>query len=63
MLIIPPILIRLVRELVVDQYELSHLRQFSTDAAPVLEEILQLLQKKFQQTRFKQGEVSLYWFR
>ncbi|KAL9006752.1 MAG: hypothetical protein Q9188_000530 [Gyalolechia gomerana] len=54
MLVIPPILIWLVRDSVVDQYDLSHLRRFSTGAAPVSEEILQLLQRKFPQTRFKQ---------
>lgn len=55
MLVVPPILIRLVRDSVVDQYDLSHLRRFSTGAAPISEEIIQLLQKKFPQTKFKQG--------
>ncbi|KAL8942931.1 MAG: hypothetical protein Q9211_001181 [Gyalolechia sp. 1 TL-2023] len=53
-LVVPPILIRLVRDSVVDQYDLSHLRRLSTGAAPVSKEILQLLQKKFPQTKFKQ---------
>ncbi|CAL8581736.1 hypothetical protein XPA_007422 [Xanthoria parietina] len=55
LLIVPPILIRLVRDPIVDQYDLSHLRRFSTGAAPISEEIIQLLQKKFPQTKFKQG--------
>ncbi|KAL8688342.1 MAG: hypothetical protein Q9218_005724 [Villophora microphyllina] len=55
LLVVPPILIRLVRDPIVDQYDLSHLRRFSTGAAPISEEIIQLLQKKFPQTQFKQG--------
>ncbi|KAL8851949.1 MAG: hypothetical protein Q9221_003160 [Calogaya cf. arnoldii] len=55
LLIVPPILIRLVRDPIVDQYDISHLRRFSTGAAPISEEIIQLLQKKFPQTKFKQG--------
>ncbi|KAL8998569.1 MAG: hypothetical protein Q9169_002409 [Polycauliona sp. 2 TL-2023] len=55
LLIVPPILIRLVRDPIVDQYDLSHIRRFSTGAAPISEEIIQLLQKKFPQTKFKQG--------
>jgi len=56
LLLVPPILIRLVRDPLVDQYDLSCLRRFSTGAAPLSEEILHLLQKKFPQTEFKQGE-------
>ncbi|KAL8709469.1 MAG: hypothetical protein Q9220_005852 [cf. Caloplaca sp. 1 TL-2023] len=59
LLIVPPILIRLVRDPIVDQYDLSHLQRFSTGAAPISEEIIQLLQKKFPQTKFKQGKFSL----
>ncbi|KAL8952620.1 MAG: hypothetical protein Q9222_001494 [Ikaeria aurantiellina] len=55
LLIVPPILIRLVRDPIVEQYDLSHLQRFSTGAAPISEEIIQLLQKKFPQTKFKQG--------
>ena len=55
LLLVPPILIRLVRDPLVDKYDLSCLRRFSTGAAPISEEILQLLQKKFPQTKFKQG--------
>ena len=56
LLLVPPILIRLVRDPLVDKYDLSCLRRFSTGAAPVSEEILQLLKKKFPQTGFKQGK-------
>lgn len=55
LLLVPPILIRLVRDPIVDKYDLSHLRRFSSGAAPLSEEIIQLLQKKFPQTGFKQG--------
>ncbi|EMC95754.1 hypothetical protein BAUCODRAFT_71669 [Baudoinia panamericana UAMH 10762] len=55
LLLVPPILIRMVRDPVVDKYDLSFLRRFSSGAAPLSEEIIQLLQKKFPQTGFKQG--------
>ena len=57
LLLVPPILIRLVRDPLVDKYDLSCLRRFSTGAAPLSEEILHLLKKKFPQTEFKQGKV------
>ncbi|KXJ89525.1 hypothetical protein Micbo1qcDRAFT_137381 [Microdochium bolleyi] len=55
MLVVPPILIRLVRDPIVDKYDLSCVKRFSCGAAPVSEEILQLLSKKFPGTGFKQG--------
>lgn len=55
LLLVPPILIRLVRDPLVDNYDLSCLRRFSTGAAPLSEEILHLLKKRFPQTEFKQG--------
>lgn len=55
LLLVPPILIRMVRDPIVDKYDLSFLRRFSSGAAPLSEEILQLLQKKFPQAGFKQG--------
>ncbi|KAA6410226.1 MAG: acetyl- synthetase [Lasallia pustulata] len=55
LLLVPPILIRLVRDPLVDQYDLSHIQRFSTGAAPVSEEIIQILQRKFPNTGFKQG--------
>jgi len=56
MLLVPPIIIRMVRdEKTVSKYDLSSLRRFSSGAAPLSDEILQLLQKKFPQTGFKQG--------
>lgn len=55
LLLVPPILIRLVRDPLVDEYELSCVRRFSTGAAPLSEEILHLLKKRFPQTDFKQA--------
>jgi 4-coumarate--CoA ligase len=55
LLLVPPILIRLVRDPIVDNYDLSHVTRFSSGAAPLSAEIIQLLQKKFSNTGFKQG--------
>jgi 4-coumarate--CoA ligase len=55
LLMVPPILIRLVRDPIVDKYDLSHVTRFSSGAAPLSEEIIQLLKKKFPNTGFKQG--------
>ncbi|KAL8926378.1 MAG: hypothetical protein Q9208_002921 [Pyrenodesmia sp. 3 TL-2023] len=43
----PSILIRLVHDPLVDRYNLSHLRRFLTGAAPISEEIFQLLGRNF----------------
>ena len=62
LLLVPPILIRLVRDPMVDKYNLSCLRRFSTGAAPISKEILHLLKKKFPQTEFKQGmRTEIKW--
>lgn len=54
-LLVPPIIIRMVRDPVVNNYDLSHLERFSSGAAPLSAEILALLEKKFPGTGFKQG--------
>ncbi|KAI0801647.1 acetyl-CoA synthetase-like protein [Xylaria sp. FL0064] len=54
-LVVPPILIRLVRDPIVDKYDLRCIKRISTGAAPVSEEIIQLLKKKFPGSGFKQG--------
>lgn len=54
-LVVPPILIRLVRDPIVDKYDLHCVKRFSSGAAPVSEEILQLLKEKFPGSGFKQG--------
>jgi 4-coumarate--CoA ligase len=55
LLLVPQILIRLVRDPLVDKYDLSHVTRFSSGAAPLSKEIIQQLQKKFSNTGFKQG--------
>lgn len=55
LLLVPPIIIRLVRDPVVDRYDLSHVTRFSSGAAPIAAEVLDQLQKKFPRTGFKQG--------
>jgi 4-coumarate--CoA ligase len=58
-LLVPAIIIRMVRdEKTVSKYGLSSLRRFSSGAAPLSDEILQLLKKKFPQTRFKQVDTE-----
>lgn len=55
-LLVPPILIRLVRDnATVSKYDLSQVRRFSCGAAPLSAEILELCQQKFPGTGFKQG--------
>ncbi|KAF4436068.1 phenylacetyl- ligase [Fusarium acutatum] len=56
LIVVPPILIRLVREPeLVSKYDLSYVERFSSGAAPLSREILTLLEKTFPGTGFKQG--------
>ncbi len=56
MLVVPPILIRMIREPeVLDRYDLHCVRRFSSGAAPLSAEVLALLQTRFPGTGFKQG--------
>jgi len=55
LLVVPPIIIRLVRDPLVKQYDLSCVRRFSSGAAPLSPEVLRLLQKRFPNVGFKQG--------
>jgi 4-coumarate--CoA ligase len=56
MLIVPPVIIRMVREpQTLAKYDLRSVKRFSSGAAPLSAEILQLLQKAFPGTGFKQG--------
>ncbi|KAF2206782.1 hypothetical protein CERZMDRAFT_52453 [Cercospora zeae-maydis SCOH1-5] len=55
LLLVPPILIRMVRDPIVKKYDLSCIQRFSSGAAPLSEEILVLLKKQFPQAGFKQG--------
>ena len=55
LLLVPPILIRLVRDPEVKKYDLSFIERFSSGAAPISEEVLKDLQTMFKGTGFKQG--------
>ncbi|KAJ5573321.1 hypothetical protein N7450_010305 [Penicillium hetheringtonii] len=55
MLLVPPILIRLLRDPIVQKYDLSHVRKFSSGAAPLSAEVIQALKSRFPNTGFKQG--------
>jgi acyl-CoA synthetase (AMP-forming)/AMP-acid ligase II len=52
---VPPLIIRLVRDPLVDQYDLSCIKRFASGAAPISAEVLRLLEKKFPGRGFKQG--------
>jgi 4-coumarate--CoA ligase len=55
LLLVPPILIRMVRDPIVQEYDLRCVKRFSSGAAPLSEEILGLLERRFPWTGFKQG--------
>ncbi|EXJ77995.1 hypothetical protein A1O3_09154 [Capronia epimyces CBS 606.96] len=55
LILVPPILIRLVRDKMVDNYDLRHVERWSSGSAPISPEIIALLQKKFPWTGFRQG--------
>lgn len=53
--VVPPIIIRLVNDPIVEQYNLSCIKRFASGAAPISAEVLHLLETKFPQRGFKQG--------
>lgn len=55
LILVPPIIIRLVRDKIVDDYDLRHVERWSSGSAPISPEIISLLQKKFPWTGFRQG--------
>ncbi|KIV77280.1 hypothetical protein PV11_09091 [Exophiala sideris] len=55
LILVPPIIIRLVRDKVVDNYDLRHVERWSSGSAPISPEITILLQKRFPWTGFRQG--------
>ncbi|ROV94532.1 hypothetical protein VMCG_08194 [Cytospora schulzeri] len=55
LLLVPPLINRLIRDPVVDKYDLSRIERFSSGAAPISEELIGLLKSKFPGTGFKQG--------
>jgi len=52
---VPPIMIRMVRDPVVDNFDLSCIKRFASGSAPLSDEIISLLQKKFPGRGFLQG--------
>ncbi|RMD40971.1 hypothetical protein DV735_g4172, partial [Chaetothyriales sp. CBS 134920] len=56
LILVPPILIRLVRDHeTVDQFDLSHVKRWSSGSAPIAPEVIKALQAKFPWTGFRQG--------
>ncbi|KAF2221327.1 hypothetical protein BDZ85DRAFT_265206 [Elsinoe ampelina] len=55
LLLVPPILIRMIRDPEVARHDLGFLTRFSSGAAPLSEEVILELQRKFPGTGFKQG--------
>ncbi|KAF2482321.1 hypothetical protein BDY17DRAFT_324611 [Neohortaea acidophila] len=58
LILVPPILIRMVRDPIVDKYlpDLQRIvKRWSSGSAPIAPEIIQLLRKRFPDTGFRQG--------
>lgn len=55
LVLVPPLVIRLVNDPIVDKYDLSCVKRISCGAAPLSEQVTQQLQQKFPNTGFKQG--------
>ncbi|KAI2632897.1 acetyl-CoA synthetase-like protein [Xylaria nigripes] len=53
--LVPPILLRLVRDPIVKRYDLSCVKRITSGAAPMSDELVQLLKEKFPGSGFKQG--------
>lgn len=54
-LMVPPLLIRMAKDPIVAQYNVSCIRRFVSGSAPIPGEVLQLLKTKFPNTGFRQG--------
>ncbi|RMZ90257.1 hypothetical protein DV736_g2512, partial [Chaetothyriales sp. CBS 134916] len=55
LILVPPILIRLVRDAIVQQYDLTHVKRWSSGSAPIAPEVIKALQAKFPSAGFRQG--------
>lgn len=55
LILVPPILIRLVRDPVAARYDLRCVQRWSSGSAPISPEIIKELQRKFPWTGFRQG--------
>ena len=55
LLVVPPLLIRLLHDPIVNDYDLSCVKRFSSGAAPVSDKVMQLLAQNFPGAGFKNG--------
>jgi 4-coumarate--CoA ligase len=55
LILVPPIIIRVVRDPMVSNYDLSCVKRWSSGSAPISPEIISLLRTKFPNTGFRQG--------
>lgn len=55
LILVPPILLRLARDAVVDEYDIRCVKRWTSGAAPISAEILKALQTRFPWTAFRQG--------
>jgi acyl-CoA synthetase (AMP-forming)/AMP-acid ligase II len=55
LILVPPIIIRVVRDPIVSNYDLSCVKRWSSGSAPISPEIISLLRTKFPNTGFRQG--------
>ncbi|KAH0602432.1 uncharacterized protein H6S33_008771 [Morchella sextelata] len=55
MLLVPPILIRLIRDPIVANYDLKHVKRLSSGAAPLSREVIKELENKFPWMGLKHG--------
>lgn len=55
LILVPPVIIRLVRDPIVDEFDLSCVKRWSSGSAPISPEIIQKLKEKFPDTGFRQG--------
>jgi acyl-CoA synthetase (AMP-forming)/AMP-acid ligase II len=53
--LVPPLIIRLVHDPLVEKYDLRCVKRFASGAAPISAEVLALLEKRFPGRGFKQG--------
>ncbi|CAG9977392.1 unnamed protein product [Clonostachys byssicola] len=53
--LVPPLLIRLLNDKTAQGYDLSHVKQFNTGAAPLTDQVIQQLAKRFPTIRIRQA--------
>ncbi|CAI6095961.1 unnamed protein product [Clonostachys chloroleuca] len=53
--LVPPLLIRLLNDRTAQGYDLSHVEQFNTGAAPLTDQVIQQLAKRFPNIRIRQA--------